>query len=230
MDGSALGALITAVASIVVAIINRKSDPNGGSPSSGTPGSATAAAFHRPGAVSPGATRVWYVALAVLLLWMALSPAFVNHDFAGMNFIAIPIFFVPLALIVPVRPLKAAWMCLAMFAANFVLGPMSNRMAGSRFDTAFISDAPGDRNALQSLLLIAAATAAVSSIICYLRLKYRHSPSLSPSSSPFSPLIGSVTAELERLARLHEQGALSEAEFRRAKESVLEAAARRGQD
>jgi hypothetical protein len=141
----------------------------------------------------------------------------VHHDFAGSNFLFIPIMVIPLALIVPLRPLKAAWMSLALFAANFILGPMSNRIHGSRYDTSFIGGTPGGGQKLAFLLSLAGATAAVTAAICFLRLKFRKQ-SVVGSTAPVS---SGLASELERLAQLRTSGALSEDEFQRAKDKLL---------
>jgi hypothetical protein len=150
---------------------------------------------------------------------MALSPAFVHHDFAGMNFYLIPIVVIPLALIVPIPPLKAAWMSLAMFAANFVIGPMSNRLHGSAYDTTFVGgNARQETIFLEFLLLVGGGTAAAASGICFLRRKYGRRRNVErPDRNP-----AGLAAELEKLVHLRTTGALSETEFQRAKEKLLE--------
>ena len=114
----------------------------------------------------------WYVVSVILLIWFALSPALVHHDFAGTNFFLIPLATVVLALLVPTLPLKAASISLGLFAANFFLGPLSNRIGSSQFDTQFIYD-PRERSKQFTLLLTGFGTAAVASCLCYLRLKFR---------------------------------------------------------
>jgi hypothetical protein len=178
MSDSVLGALITAGASILIAIINKISTPSerDGSPKRspaqrGTPQVAISATTQEEAPQAPA--RAWYISLGILLVWMALSPALVHHDFAGMNFYLIPIVVIPLALIVPIPPLKAAWMSLAMFAANFVIGPMSNRLHGSAYDTTFVGgNAREETIFLEFLLLVGGGTAAAASGICLLRRKY----------------------------------------------------------
>jgi len=150
---------------------------------------------------------------------MALTPALIHHDLAGSNFFLIPIVAIILALIVPIPPLKAVWLCFAMFAANFVIGPLSNRLHGSMYDRTFISpEMPGETEKMLTFVLsLAAATAVVTYLICFLRLKYKRHGTVEYSGRTGVGL----TAELEKLAQLRTAGALSEAEFQRAKERLL---------
>src|SRR5437867_4270130 len=96
--------------------------------------------------------------------WLAVSPAFLHHDLAGENFLLIPVVTIVLALFVPISPLSAAWISLALFAANFVIGPLSNRLHGSQYDTAFIYEAR-ERGKQLSILWIGFGTAVVASSI-----------------------------------------------------------------
>ena len=135
MSDTISGALISAAGSILVAILSRGVETrtrSGQGPLSFVSSSASGA-------------RWWYVASAILLVWFALSPALVHHDFAGTNFFVIPLATIVLALLVPTLPLMAASITLGLFAANFLLGTLSNRIGGSQFDTQLIYD-PRERS------------------------------------------------------------------------------------
>lgn len=229
MSDEVLGALISAAASIAIALINKKSESSRAKARSSSRGASATPAISSPlsGAPGPLAPRTWYVFGGILMVWMALSPALVHHDFAGTNFIFIPPWVILLALVVPVEPLRAAWMSLALFAANFVLGPLSNRIKGSSYDRSFLGagGSPGEGGKIEVMLMIAAATAAIAAGICFLRLKFRRPP----IPAPATPMTGALSAELEKLAHLHEQGALSKDEFQRAKEKLLGTTGRTGE-
>ena len=164
MSDTISAALISAVASILVAILSRGVETRA---HSGHQGPLSVVAF-----ASERSDARWYVVSVILLIWFALSPALVHHDFAGTNFFLVPMATVVLALLVPTLPLKAASISLGLFAANFFLGPLSNRIGSSQFDTQFIYD-QRERSKQFTLLLTGFGTAAVASCLCYLRLKFR---------------------------------------------------------
>ena len=222
MSDTISGALISAAGSILVAILSRGVETrtrSGQGPLSFVSSWASGA-------------RWWYVASAILLVWFALSPALVHHDFAGTNFFVIPLATIVLALLVPTLPLMGASITLGLFAANFLLGPLSNRIGGSQFDTQVIYD-PRERSKQFTVLLIGFGAAAVASLICYLRLRLRgrvtqpaapaipavasepHVPLLPPQSAP------SLARDIEKIARLHASHTLTDDEFQRAKEKLL---------
>jgi len=141
MSDTISGALISAAGSILVAILSRGVETrtrSGQGPLSFVSSSASGA-------------RWWYVASAILLVWFALSPALVHHDFAGTNFFVIPLATIVLALLVPTLPLMGASITLGLFAANFLLGPLSNRIGGSQFDTQLVYDPARRKQAIYRL-------------------------------------------------------------------------------
>jgi hypothetical protein len=219
MSDTVLAALISAGASILVAILSKSAESRKHSLDQSARSDAVRMA-------SKDNSRRWYIASAILLFWFAFSPAFVHHDLAGTNFLLIPVVAVVLALATPISPLRGAWIVLALFAANFMLGPLSNQLHGSSFDTAFIYP-QRERGKQVSILLIGFGTAVITSGICYLRLRARdaitsqtYSVTDRDSAFPDAAHLG-LAAELERLARLHSDGTLSVDEFRRAKQKLL---------
>jgi len=224
MSGSVLGALISAGASILIAILNKKTSSSEGARapkprSARSSGRETSSSSETYVEVQWPSPKAWYVTFGVLLVWMALTPALIHHDLAGTNFFLIPVVAVILALAVPIAPLKAAWLCFAMFAANFVVGPLSNRLHGSMYDTSFIgSGPPGEaRRVLTFILSLATGTAAVAWLICFLRLKYRRDGAVEHSKRASTGL----ASELEKLTQLRTSGVLSEVEFQQAKAQLL---------
>ncbi len=220
MSDTVLAALISAGASILVAILSKNVE----SRKARQPHDTSSLALRTSSKIN---IRRWYVASAIFLLWLAVSPAFLHHDLAGENFLLIPVVTIVLALFVPISPLSAAWISLALFAANFVIGPLSNRLHGSQYDTAFIYEAR-ERGKQLSILWIGFGTAAVASSICYFRLKFRGVIGSRPVSAddrnsvhPVDAPLG-LAAELEKLAHMRAAGTLSDDEFRRAKKKLLD--------
>lgn len=218
MSDAILAALISAGASILVALLNKSVESRKDS----KPQDATSYAIRTTSKANVGH---WYVTSAILVIWLAVSPAFLHHDLAGQNFFLIPIVTIVLSLAIPTSPLRAAWITLALFAANFVIGPFSNRLHGSRYDTEFFYD----RGKQLFILLIGFGSAAVASGICFFRLKSRGETALRSvsvgdhNSEPLgviTPL--SLATELEELAQLRAAGTLSDNEFQRAKKKLLD--------
>jgi hypothetical protein len=221
MNDTISAALISAVASIVVAFLSKGVEAREDS----KPQNASSIVVQ---ASSRANAWWWYVTSAILLIWFAFSPAFVHHDFAGMNFWLIPVGAIVLALIVPTLPLRAAWISLALFAANFFLGPLSNRLHGSQYDTQFLYSDPRAREEQLSILLIGFGTAAVAFCICYFRLRLRRVNAPQPTTGGEQIAVhptqtqGGLAAELEKLAQLHAAGTLSVDEFKCAKKKLLD--------
>lgn len=210
MSDTVLSALIGAVTSIVVAFIGRQ-----------TAHGERLEARTIPGRKLP--PSAWVVTLAVLALWLLITPGAIHHDLAGTNFLLIPIVLVILALARPIRPLTAGWVSLLIFSANFVLGPLGNRLAGSSYDTAF----GGKFSRLWPMLLLGFVTAVVVAGLCAWRLRRPEAPfpeaeSTTQKSQEKEGLTDSaLTTALERLAALHTEGKLSDDEFRAAKKRLL---------
>lgn len=206
MSDPIIAALISASASITVAVISK---------TLGTPSSTRTPAqvFTRT------QTRPWWPTLAALGLWLLISPAAIHHDIAGQNFLVIPVVLVLLALWRPRSPLTGAWVTLAAVSANFVLGPLSNRLAGATNDTAF---AP-DQDKLPLLVAIILGSTLLVALACWIGLR-RISPRADQSAPhPTTPPASStdVVGGLERLAKLRSDGLLSEDEFQAAKKALL---------
>ena len=206
MSDTILAALIGATSSIVVALVGRR-------PADGTRLESRSAPGHQ---LPPLA---WVVTLAILAVWLLISPGAIHHDLSGTNFFLIPIVLFFLAIVKPIRPLTAGWVSLAIYSANFILGPLGNRLVGSRHDTGL------DPANIWPMFLIGFVAAAIVAAVCALRLRQRH-PTLQKAASPITqeeiqPTGSALTAALERLVALHSDGKLSDDEFRTAKERLL---------
>jgi len=213
MSDTVIAALIGALASVIVAIIGKQ-----------TSGGRNAAALERaPGRRGP--TLPWTIVGVLLLVWLVVSPGLIHHDFAGTNFFAIPIVLLVVALVCPIRPLTATWVSLSIYSSNFVLGPLGNRLAGSRYDTQF--GLPFEK--LWLVLLIGFGVAAIIAGACALRLRYATPHANARADS--APLVAGRGAQgldssfaeaLSRLADLHTAGKLTDQEFLDAKRRLLE--------
>jgi hypothetical protein len=205
MSDSIVAALISAVAALAVAIIGKYSP----------------ARVRPDGRPLPGFTRPppsWLIAIGLLLVWLLVSPGAIHHDLAGDNYFVAPAVLLVLALVRPIRPLTAAWTSLAVFAANFVLGPISNRLAGSPHDTRFLLH--------PVLLLYVLIPTAIIAGVCAVRLRSSKmataTPSIpEPTSASDQTVSISLTAQLQELSALHKSGALTDDEFRQAKARLL---------
>jgi hypothetical protein len=207
MSDTVLAALIGAVTSIIVALIGKQ-----------TAHGRRLESRPVPGRQLP--TPAWSVTLAVLALWLLISPGAIHHDFAGSNFFVIPIVLLILAFVRPIRPLTAGWVSLAIFSANFVLGPLGNRLAGSAHDIAFGLEF----EKVRLILVIGFVAAGLVSGLCAVRLRQPHpleeSAKQTTHQEDATPE-STFTTELERLAALHSEGKLSDDEFRAAKKRIL---------
>ena len=207
MSDTILAALISAVASILAAVLSRTRLSH----------SPRARAAHD---ASKGRRTGWYVILGLLVIFFALTPGLVHPDHAGNNFLLIPPVTILLAIAAPIAPLMSASLVLGLFASNWILGPISNRIAGTQAHTEFLSfDLP--------LLGLAFANAAIVAGICALRLRFWGRPAAPPADEEDEEDTSlrnggaSMAFELEKLGELHATGVLNTEEFQRAKEKLL---------
>ena len=213
-----VAALITAAASVVVAFISSKASQRARA-------HPQRASVSRNEGIPRTNARGWYVGLGVLLIWLGLSPALVHHDLSGNNYFFIPVVTAVLALAFPIPPLRAAWMSMAIYAVNYFAGPLSNRIAGSRYDTQFFI--PSGKE-LTYLFVLGFGGAALAALICYLRLRGNAlrppetdaTPTAVPMESDPS-LDRSLPGQLSRLAAMRKDGSLTQEEFDAAKRKLL---------
>ena len=118
MDNEVIGAIISAAASVVVAVVS-KTQPEK-SVETGSDSSPLRSSI-----------RPWIATGGVLTAWFLASPGLIHNDLAWQNFILIPLVVIALALLRPIKPLMAISITLAFFATNWIAGPWSNRLAHS---------------------------------------------------------------------------------------------------
>ena len=111
---SIVAACISAVASVIVALIGKSS-----------PARAKRRGEPQCVYIIPSTNkRVWTVGILILSLWLLLSPTVIHWDWADTNFIIIAIVTLLLSGISPIRPSGAAAVVLMLYAANFFMVPI----------------------------------------------------------------------------------------------------------
>ena len=213
-------ALITAAASVVVALISSKA----GERANANPRKPS---VNRNEGTPRRNAKGWYFGLGLLMVWLVLSPALLHHDLGGINYFLIPVVVAVLSLAFPIPPLRAAWMSMAVYAANYVVGPLSNRLAGSIYDIKFFVPS---RSGLLILFGLGFGGAALAALICYLRLRKKpmHETTSDNSAKDSRPEADpqpdqSLPGQLARLAAMRADGALTREEFDAAKRKLLSA-------
>jgi hypothetical protein len=189
MNSEVTGAIISAAASVVVAIIGRI-----GSEKS----LETGAVSSRPGV----AMRPWMMTSAALGLWF-LATAFIWPQFAKDNFLLIPPVIVALVLVRPVWPPAASLVTTSLFAGNVGAMLLSNRLAHKMDPQPVIHSLP-------TFLLFAAGWA----LLAFLLSAWRSKVTITPrTAAPAKGRNRSADTDLQKLARLYCRGNLSTEEF-----------------
>src|SRR5579872_5425746 len=124
MDNEVIGAMISAAASVVVAVIS-KTQPE-------KPGENSSDSYSLRSSIRP-----WIATGGVLAAWFLASPGLIHNQLAWQNFVLIPLVVIGLALLRPIKPLTAISITLAFFAINWLAGPWSNRLAHSAMGVKF---------------------------------------------------------------------------------------------
>jgi hypothetical protein len=207
MNGEVIGAIISAAASIVVAIIGRI----GNEKSAGTGEHSS-----RSGLV----VRPWMMTIAVLSLWF-LAAAFIWPQFAGHNFLLIPPAMVALVLVRPIPPFGAALVTVSLFGCNVIAVLASNRFAHKMDPQPVIHSLP-------TFLLFACGWA----LLAYLLSVWRSKVTITRAVQAPRPVLAapkranSIATDLQKLAQLYRSGNLSTGEFSCAKATILRRARR----
>jgi len=202
MDYSAIiAAAISAVASVIVAILGR---PRPSPPESGR--RVTTYSFPERHA------RIWVVAVTVLVAWTVLAPLFLHWDVAGLSIVIVPVALWILSASVPISPPVPPALALLLLPLAFLSEPIAKWRHGVSTVNHF------EPAALGILLAVAFGSAAIA----WLLARWRASAfgSTTPSSQkPEAP--AAWTKDLADLAKLHRTGELSDEEFARAKDKLL---------
>jgi predicted RND superfamily exporter protein len=199
MDDELLGAIISAAASIVVALISRTDNAK----------SSNACAYSPRAKAS---TLSWIATCAVLGVWLFASHKMIQPAFGTLNFLLILLVVIALVWFRPIQALTAASVTLALFAVNWAGWRMAH--AGTRVRH--------DHTHLPLFLLLACGTAFAVFLVSRWRCKTEKAqPVVQPSGLTTTGTHGSIAAELERFVQMYRAGVLSEEEFARAKGAIL---------
>jgi hypothetical protein len=182
MDDALVGALISAAASVVAAMISTQS------------GNSRHAVAHAPR--TKAAIQPWITGCSVVGVWSLASPSGIHTVLAHYNFVLIPVAMMALAWFRPIKPMIAASATLGLFAVNWVGWRMAHQGNGYQ----------PNHTHLQIYLLLACGSALAVFLL---------------SLSRFKGSKGGISTELEKLARLHQTGHLSDHEFARGKDLIL---------
>ena len=199
MDSTIAAALISAIASVVVALIGRASATKHGTAISNS--------------IVPKRHRVFWTACVILLLgWMIFAALFLHWDLAGTSIVLVPIVVVVMSIAFPIQPIMAVSATLILFPPAFAAEPLGKWSRGMHFDNHF------ELGALAFFVGIAIGT----SLIVWLINRWRaHHHFEGESERPAAPTSTTLAQNLSHLSELHRQGALSDEEFARAKEKVI---------
>jgi hypothetical protein len=203
MDNELTGAIISAAASVVVAIISKTDH-----------GKSSDACVHSPRLTA--SVPPWIATCAVLGIWFLVSPGMIQPALAHRNFLLIPLAATALVWFRPIQPLLAASVTLGLFAVNWIGWRIAHAGTETRFHANYTH--------LLLFLFLACASAALVFLLSLWRCKAAKAQPLLPLPTPVPPIIGargSIAAELESLAQLYRSGVLSDDEFSRGKEVIL---------
>jgi len=206
MDDEIMGALISAAASVVVALVGKNGTPE-----------------HNDFRSYPPLTKSsmpWIATCAVLGVWIFVLPAMMNGP-AGLNFLVIPVVVLVLARNCPIKPLLAASVTLGLFALNWIGGRSGSVVHVGRRSRP-------DHTYLLFILVVACVSAIVVYRVSLKRWNMGNTQAytpIPPQPEQFTREVpvyhGGVAAELERLAQLYRAGNLSAEDFAQAKALVL---------
>lgn len=217
-----LAALISAIASIVVAYVSR------------TP-TRKADDTYAPRPTGPHHGR-WVAGMIAIAFWLILAPIAIHHDFPDINMFALFVLTAAVAWFWPVNGWEAAAWVFGLHALNSVAEPLA-RMVGNY-------PYPPFSGFHVSLIWITTAIAFVNAfliaVLCNWRLRKQRGGQLVEPASPNAkseskgsspspvnlerPVAAAqvdISVQLERLAQLKAAGSLSESEFQAAKSKIL---------
>src|SRR5690242_15144697 len=110
---SIIAALISAVASVIVAVISRNS------PTSEKNTTPEGSGVRTKAAVTSTGKKQWVIALSILVPWLLVSPPLIHWDLAGLNVFVILAVTLVIAFAWPIKPLAAAAIVLILHPISF---------------------------------------------------------------------------------------------------------------
>lgn len=203
MDSTIVASLVSAAASVIVALLSK----------SGSSASAPGRHSSTPSYAIPKRNRrIWTITVCVFVTWMVFAALFLHWDLAGMSVLAIPPVIWLLSSAFPIQPSSAAAVALFLFPFAFSAEPIGKWRRGISFENHFEPSAVG------AYVGIAFGTALIAWLITRWRAKSywttNHDEQPPPSSS-------TLAKELSEVSELHRAGVLSDEEFTRAKDKLL---------
>jgi hypothetical protein len=199
MDSTIVAALISAISSIVVAILGSASSAGKTNPESRL-------------AIPNRNRKIWVVSSIVLLSWTIYAALFLHWDLAEMSVLLIPVVVLVCSLAFPVKPTTASATALFLFPFAFAAEPIGKWKRGMIFDNHF------EPTAIAVYVAIAFGTAFVAWLINRYRIR---SFRVSTAVEEQSELNSSLAKEIADMAKLHREGILSDEEFKKAKSKLL---------
>ena len=215
-----ISALITAVASIIVAIINKS-------------GSKKKAAMEGSGqkpVAKKRNTKWWAVLGPIIIIWLIISPIIIHHDFSAVNLFGLIPATLLMAALISINPLNVAVWILGFHTVNFAGEPIQRLVTGGTLQDAFTGFQFSD---IILLTAVAFGNALLAGWISHWQISKNREDLVKEESvesiaedqrsseKDEKNQSGEVTAQLERLHSLYEEGALTEKEYQQAKERIL---------
>jgi len=198
MDSTIIASLISAVASVLVALISR--------------GSTRARALEQA-AIPRRNQKIWIATVCVLVAWMSFAALFLHWDLAGTtSTLAVPLVTWVLAAAFPIQPGNAAAVPLFLFPLAFLAEPIGKWRRGIDFENHF------EPVTVAAFVGIALATASIAWVIARWRIR---SSWATVDVEPPVAISNTIAKGLSELADLHRTGVLSDEEFTRAKSKLL---------
>jgi putative oligomerization/nucleic acid binding protein len=213
---SIIAALISAVASVIVALISKKS---AASETNNTP---VATGARKRSKVVWSGKKQWRIAILLLIAWLLLSPPLIHWDIVGINLFVIVAVTVVISFVWPIKPLAASAIVLILHPVNFAMEPLAKGLRGMNPQGRL------EPSKIALLLSIFLGNAILAAFLCAWRGKATVlPPDRQDKSVGFGAGQGqssdSLSHELDRLGSLRAQGVITEEEFQKAKAKVLNA-------
>lgn len=204
MDTTIIAALISAGASVFVALMGLMSERRKESKSSKNSIDLDN--------IPKKNNKIWFYVGSLSLIWIILAALFLHWDLAGMSGIFIPIVALILSVLYPIRSSSAVATTLFLFPFAFAAEPIGKWKRGMIFDNHFDAD----------VLLFYIGFAFVTSLVVWLVTSWRIKSLYSVTHSKnMEPALGVLSKELSELAELHRGKVLTDEEFALAKSKLL---------
>jgi hypothetical protein len=214
-----ISALITAVASVIVAIINKS-------------GGREQAAKESGGKllVKKKNTNWWFGLGPAIIIWLIISPIIIHHDFSAVNLFGLIPATLLMAALIPINPLNAAVWILGLHTVNFAGEPIQRLVTGGTLQDAFTGFQFSD---IILLTAVSFGNALLAGWISHWQISKSGEEVVreesvesiagdeGTSAKESEGQSGEMAAELERLHSLYQEGALTEQEYQHAKEKIL---------